>query len=119
MTGPPASVIVRTRDAAATVERVFRALRAQTVESEILVVDSGSTDGTLDVARRWCDRLLTLSPSDFSFGRALNVGAAAARAPVHFALSAHCWPERTDWIERSLRHYERADAAGTSGARLR
>ena len=38
-------------------------------------------------------------------------------APVHFAISAHCFPERPDWIERSLAHYRRANVAGTHGTR--
>src|SRR5207244_4709371 len=33
------------------------------------------------------------------------------------ALSSHCFPDRTDVIERSLAHYERADVAATCGAR--
>jgi glycosyltransferase involved in cell wall biosynthesis len=112
---PRASVIVRTKDKRREAERAFRALREQTVEVEIVVVDSGSTDGTLDVARRWCDRLVEIPPQSFTFGHALNVGASHASGPVHFALSAHCWPERADWIELSLAHYERPEVAGANG----
>ena len=90
-----ASVIVRTKDKADTVEATFAALRPQTVPVEVVVVDSGSTDGTLEIARRHADRLVEIPAEAFTFGRALNVGAAAATAPVHFALSAHCGPSAT------------------------
>lgn len=110
-----ASVIVRAKDKAKTIERTLSSLRSQTVDPEIVVVDSGSRDGTLEIARRYCDQLIEIEPAEFTYGRALNIGARAASAPVHFALSAHCWPERTDWIERSLNHYERPDVAGTNG----
>jgi rhamnosyltransferase len=110
-----ASVIVRARDEAKTIERTLRSLHAQSVRPEIIVVDSGSRDGTLDLARRWSDRLIEIDPGEFSYGRALNIGARAAQAPIHFALSAHCWPERDDWIARSLAHYERPEVAGTNG----
>jgi rhamnosyltransferase len=112
---PRASVIVRTKDKAGTVEATFAALRAQTVAAEIVVVDSGSTDGTLAIARRHADRIVEIPPESFTFGRALNVGARAASAPIHFALSAHCRPDRDDWIERALRHYERPEVAATNG----
>lgn len=110
-----ATVIVRARDKAGTIERTLTALRGQTVAVEIIVVDSGSTDATPAIARRHCDRLLELPREEFTYGRALNLGAAAAGAPIHFALSAHCVPERADWVKRSLAHYERPDVAATSG----
>lgn len=113
---PRASVIVRARDEEAAIERTLSALRDQTVDVELIVVDSGSTDGTLEIARRWCDRLIELPSERFTYGRALNVGAEAASAPIHFALSAHCAPERGDWIERSLDLYERSEVAATNGA---
>jgi glycosyltransferase involved in cell wall biosynthesis len=111
-------VIVRAKDEAATIEQTLASLRGQSVEAEIIVVDSGSTDETTEIARRYCDRLIELRPDEFSYGRALNVGARAARAPVHFALSAHCPLPRPDWIERSLAHYERSDVAATGGVRM-
>jgi rhamnosyltransferase len=110
-----ASVIVRTKNEARAVERAFAALRAQTVSVEIVVVDSGSSDGTLEIARAWCDELVEIPPERFTYGRALNVGAERANAPFHFALSAHCAPARADWVERSLAHYERGDVAATNG----
>ncbi|MGY1652032.1 glycosyltransferase family 2 protein [Geodermatophilus sp. SYSU D01119] len=112
-----ATVIVRAKDKADTIGSTLRALRAQTVVPEILVVDSGSTDGTVDIARQWADQVLHLEPADFSFGGALNVGAEAASGDVHFALSAHCVPDRTDWVERSLALYdEDARVAATNQA---
>ena len=112
---PEASVIVRARDEAKTIRRTLDSLRAQTVRPEIIVVDSGSRDATVELSRPRCDRLIEIPPERFTYGRALNIGAAAASAPIHFALSAHCWPERDDWIELSLAHYDRPEVAGTNG----
>src|SRR2546421_3293119 len=119
MTSTRASVIVRAKNEAKTIERTLSVVRAQTVRPEILVVDSGSTDGTLDIARRLADRVIEIRPERFSFGFALNVGAREARAPFHFAVSAHCFPEHPDWIERALSHYDRDDVAATHGTRYR
>lgn len=112
---PAASVIVRCKDEASTIERTFRSLRSQSLPVEIIVVDSGSTDGSLEISRRYCDRLIEIPVESFSYGRSLNIGAEAAETPFHFALSAHCAPDRGDWIERSLAHYERDDVAATNG----
>lgn len=113
--GAPASVIVRAKNEARHIEAALASLRRQTVEPEVIVVDSGSTDGTVDIARRWCDRLIELPPERFTYGRALNIGAEAATSPFHFALSAHCVADRPDWVERSLAHYRRDDVAATAG----
>ena len=112
---PAVSVIVRARDKASTIEATLRSVRAQTVRAELLVVDSGSTDGTLAIARRYADRVLEIAPHQFSYGGALNLGARAARAPVHAALSAHCVLAHTDWLETGLRHFERPAVGAATG----
>jgi rhamnosyltransferase len=113
---PPASVIVRTKDSARTLRRVLWLLRAQTAPCEIIVVDSGSRDATLAIAREMADRQIEMPAERFTFGGALNMGAALARAGVHFALSSHSFPPDDRWIERSLSLYDRKDVAGTNGA---
>jgi rhamnosyltransferase len=112
-----ASVIVRAKDEARSIGRTLSLLARQTVRPEIIVVDSGSSDGTVEIAKRWCDQLVEIPAERFTFGSALNVGAQSASAPIHLAVSAHCFPERGDWVERSLAHYERDDVAATNGHR--
>jgi len=113
---PPISVIVRAKNKADTIGGTLSALRRQSVPAEVIVVDSGSTDGTLDIARQWADRVLEIAPESFTYGGALNAGAAVAAAPVHAALSAHCVPESNTWLEDSLRRYERPDVAATNAS---
>lgn len=110
-----ASVIVRCKDEAPVIERALRSLREQTVETEIVLVDSGSTDGSVDLARPHCDQVIRLSPEEFSFGGALNVGAAQASAAVLFALSAHCVAADPLWVETALEHYADERVAATCG----
>ncbi|WCB96950.1 hypothetical protein DSM104299_05720 [Baekduia alba] len=112
-----ASVIVRAKDEAADIERCLSRVRAQTVPVELLVVDSGSTDGTLDIAHRYADRVIEIAPADFTFGGALNTGATAAAAPIHVAVSAHCFLERDDWVERALAHFADPRVGGAFGTR--
>ena len=116
MSAPRISVVVRAKDKVDTIGETLAALRRQSVPAEVIVVDSGSTDGTVQVAERWADRVLRISADSFSYGGALNIGAEAARARVHAALSAHCVPESDTWLEDSLRRYERDDVAATNAA---
>ena len=114
-TGLSASAIVRSFNKAGTIERTLSALRAQTVPVEIVVVDSGSADGTLDIARRYADVIIEIPPHEFSYGGSLNIGSRAAHGEIHFPLSAHCAPLTDTWIADSLRHYEDDGVAGTNG----
>jgi rSAM/selenodomain-associated transferase 2 len=82
------SVIIPTLDEARRIADVIARTRALG-ECEIIVVDGGSTDGTLDRAAA-ADRTL-ITPR----GRALqqNAGAAAAAGDVLLFLHADCWLE--------------------------
>jgi rhamnosyltransferase len=113
---PRISVIVRAKNKIDTIEATLAAIRRQTVPAEIVVVDSGSTDGTVELARQWTDKVLQIPSATFSYGGALNIGAEAASAPVHAALSAHCVPESDTWLADSLRRYDRDDVAATNAA---
>jgi rhamnosyltransferase len=112
---PTPSVVVRAKDKEQTIERALRGLRAQTVELEIILVDSGSTDRTVELARPYCDQVITIPAEAFTYGRALNLGAEHARGEVVFALSAHCVPPSPEWAEVSLGAYSDSDVAGTWG----
>ena len=41
---------------------------------EIIVVDSGSFDTTLDIAHQYSDKVLKIAQEDFTFGFAINYG---------------------------------------------
>ncbi|MEW4529326.1 TIGR04283 family arsenosugar biosynthesis glycosyltransferase [Maioricimonas sp. JC845] len=83
------SVIIPTLNEADRIAEVVRRTR-DLGECEVIVVDGGSDDGTLELARQEADQALP-GPR----GRALqqNAGAAAARGDVLLFLHADCWLE--------------------------
>lgn len=113
---PSASVLVRAYDSRDHLEQLLPALRRQSVAVELVVVDSGSSDGTTALAARLADRLLELRPGMYSPGRSLNLGAANAAGDILLPFSSHCRPPSDDWIERCLAHYVRPDVVATNGA---
>lgn len=107
--------MVRAKNEAANIEAALKGLRSQTVELEVVLVDSGSTDGTVEIARPYCDQIVHMHPQDFTFGRSLNLGVSRANGDVLFALSAHCVPKTSRWVEQSLDDYLDNKVAGTFG----
>ena len=109
------SVVVRAKNKEETIERALRGLREQTVQTEVILVDSGSTDKTVELARPYCDQVICIPAESFTYGHALNVGVRHARGQVVFALSAHCVPSSPEWVEVSLSAYADDGVAGTWG----
>lgn len=105
--GPRVSVVVRCFNEEEHIGRLLAGILDQTVRNaEIVVVDSGSTDATLAIVERYPTRIVHIEPEDFSFGRALNRGFAAARGQIVVVASAHVYPVYRDWLEKLIRPFE-------------
>lgn len=97
---PAISIVIRCRDEAASLGPVLSAVLAQEAAAsfEVIALDSGSRDRTLEVLRRFPVRVEHVAAAEFTYGRALNVGAALARGGTLVYLSAHCRPLSRHWL---------------------
>ena len=87
------SVVVRCLNEELHIGRLLAGLQRQSQPpDEIVIVDSGSTDATLDIASRYTSNIVEIKPEEFSFGRALNIGCDAAKGDVLVFVSAHVYP---------------------------
>ncbi|GAB4194065.1 MAG: hypothetical protein OHK0024_34230 [Thalassobaculales bacterium] len=99
------SVVVRAKNEAFWIGRCLWALRHQRLgDLDIILVDNDSTDGTVAIAASFDVRLVTISRHEFSYGRALNRGIAAARHEVVAMISAHCVPVDDLWADYLYAH---------------
>jgi glycosyltransferase involved in cell wall biosynthesis len=111
---PPAiSIVIRTLDAAETLGAVLAGLD-RIENDQLIVVDSGSTDGTLELARRHGAEIVPIRRQEFTYGRALNRGFAAARHDWVLSLSAHTIPADPDFLGSYRRAIGRFPAAVTA-----
>lgn len=115
---PEISVVIRCLNEEAHIARLLSGLAQQTIgPAETIIVDSGSTDATLDIASRYPNvRILRISQADFSFGRSLNLGCSAATGTHIVIASAHVYPLRSDWIAQLTTPLLESDVAITYGA---
>ena len=114
---PTASVIIRCFNEEEHIGRLLSGITAQTMadEVEIIVVDSGSTDATVSIASQFPTTIVSITPEEFSFGRALNIGAEEASGEFLIAASAHVYPVYTDWTERLLAPFADPEVALSYG----
>ena len=99
-----ASIVIRTYNEARWLEHALNAVNRQTggVNFETILVDSGSDDGTVEIAEKNGCRIERISKSEFTFGRSLNIGCAAARGRALVFLSGHCIPASELWLKRLI-----------------
>jgi glycosyltransferase involved in cell wall biosynthesis len=97
------SLIIRAYNEARRLPRLLEGVKRQTVtEVELILVDSGSTDDTVKIAESYGAKIIHIQPQEFTFGRSLNLGLAAASHELVVIASAHVYPVYPDWLERLL-----------------
>ena len=100
---PRVSVIIRCFNEERHIGTLLDRLSRQTLtDHEVVVVDSGSSDGTLSVVRRFPVALVQISPEDFTFGYSLNRGCERASGEFLVMASAHVVPCSDRWLEHLI-----------------
>ena len=95
------SIVIRTFNEAKHLPELLAKIRTQKVGGahfEIVVVDSGSTDETLNIAQEYNCRIVHIGKDDFTFGRSLNLGCKSSRGEILVFVSGHCIPTNDVWL---------------------
>lgn len=97
------SVVIRTYNEEKYIRELLEGIKRQDLEGhdlEVVIVDSGSTDGTLEIAHSFQANVVHIKKSEFTFGRSLNIGCDAAAGDALVFVSGHCIPVDEKWIAR-------------------
>ena len=116
------SVVIPVKNGGNDLERCLDALARQVVddEVEIVVVDSGSSDGSDDLARRRGARVERIPPAEFHHGRTRNLGAQRARGDILVFTSQDAFAASDGWLARLTGPLRSGDesVAGVYGRQL-
>jgi len=118
-----ASVIIRTKNEARRLRETLNALVNQSEKDfEVIIVDSGSNDGTIEIAKQF-EKALSLSiyqiPSQlFSYPFASNYGADKAVGDYLVFISGHSIPVNNEWLKSGLSDFDDEKVAGVYGTVL-
>lgn len=97
-----ATIIIRTLNEAEYLDDLLVMIGRQKtngLDHDVVLVDSGSTDGTIDIAKRHGCLVTTINKQDFSFGRSLNQGCNLAKGQILVFISGHCIPVDDRWLQ--------------------
>jgi len=114
------SIIIRTYNEQRHLSALLSAIQMQKISSphETIVVDSGSTDDTLKIAKQFNCRIEHIEKERFSFGRSLNIGCQAAEGDYLVFVSGHCIPSDDFWLERLTNPLRNGNVAYTYGRQI-
>ncbi|MCS7231647.1 MAG: glycosyltransferase [Elusimicrobiota bacterium] len=113
------SIIIRTRNEEKYIGEVLNAVFSQNYKNfEVIIVDSGSTDKTLDIVKNFPVRIFSISPEKFSYGHALNFGFEKSQGKYVVCLSAHSLPTSNSWLEKLISNFIDEKVAAVMGKTL-
>ncbi len=116
MKKPKVSIIIRTKNEEKWLEAVLKKLLQQTFRDfEIIIIDSGSTDKTLEIAQKFPVELIQIQPEEFNYSYALNLGISQAKGEFIAVISGHSVPIKNTWLENGLKNFKDQKIAGVSG----
>lgn len=98
------SIVIPVKDGDQWLDGLLGMLVRQTLfdRSEIIVIDSGSTDRSLEIIRNYPVRLIEIPPSEFNHGATRNLGVRAANGKYVVMTVQDAMPESDLWLERFL-----------------
>ncbi len=96
------SIIIRTLNEDKYLDELLKAIDVQEKNGflcEVVIVDSGSTDKTLEIANKHKAKVTYIKKQEFSFGRSLNIGCEFADGEYLVFISGHCIPVNKNWLQ--------------------
>ncbi len=84
------TALIRTYNSADTLEECLDTLKAQTLPPKhVIIVDSGSTDETLSIARAYSTEVVHYPDEEFNYSRAINIGMEHVDTSYALIISSH------------------------------
>jgi len=117
---PEISIGLPTRNAGDDFKRLLENLFAQdaTQRVEVFALDSGSTDGALDVLTEFGVRIIHIDPDAFDWGRLREQLFEEARGAIVVNLSQDAIPAETRWLENLIQPLRETDAGVSCGSSI-
>ena len=114
------SVLIPVHNGGQQLARCLDAVAAQRIEDEVelLVIDSGSTDDSVEVARAHGARVHSIAHEEFHHGATRNLAVRLARGDIVVWTTHDAYPEDDLWLVRLTAPLAQPGVAGVYGRQL-
>ena len=110
----PVTVFIPTWNGGETFKKVIAGVFSQETDFdyEVLIIDSGSTDGTLDVIAEYDVRLIRIDSSEFNHGLTRNRAVQEAKGEIVALLTHDAIPYDEHWLANLVSNFDDPLVAG-------
>lgn len=114
------SVVIPVKNGADTLKSCLDGLFRQTIKErmEVIVIDSGSKDGTLELLQQYPVKVHHLPPAEFNHGETRNLGVSLAAGEFVVMTVQDATPASDNWLETMLTHFADPLVAGVCGQQI-
>lgn len=114
---PNVSIVIRSRNNVSQLKGLLRDVSMQdfTGEVEVVLVDTESSDGTVETAKEFGATVVPINQEDFSYPKALNLGFDAASYGWVFSFVDHSLLTSNQVLHTATRSDAQHNVAGVSG----
>lgn len=111
------SIIIITKNQKDFLQKSIPILLEQKFEEEyeVIIVDSGSTDGAIDYIKSKPIKLVEIRPKFFNYAEAFNAGAKVSKGEFLIRLSGDAIPVNENFIEEMIMPFKDPKVGGTYG----
>lgn len=95
------SVVIRTLNEEAYLNELLESIKGQNKDNfsiECIIIDSGSSDRTIEIARSHGSLITYIKKEEFTFGKSLNLGTEFSSGNIISYISGHCIPTSKEWL---------------------
>ena len=112
------SVIIPTYNAEQYLPLLLKNLKKQTLSFELIIIDSSSTDNTLEIAREYADHIMTIPKDEFDHGGTRTKAAKLASGELIIFLTQDALPYADDSLEKLITVFKAPSVAVAYGRQL-
>jgi rhamnosyltransferase len=117
---PKISIIIPVKNGILTIRQCLNSIFNQTLicQSEVIIIDSGSSDGTIELLKEYPIRLFQIPPQDFNHGATRNYGVSLAKGEFVVMTVQDARPGDNRWLEKMLNHFSDTNVAAVVGQQV-
>jgi rhamnosyltransferase len=110
-------VIIPVKNGGATLERCLQSIRDQTIanSTEIIILNSMSTDNSMDIARKFYARIIDIPEGTFDHGLTRNIGVQQASGALVYLTVQDAWMGSNDMLEKMAAHFNDKEVQAVVG----